>query len=199
MRKITVLGSLAAAGFAAGAMGSCVSAKGASWPETLAQAGAPTEDRAHVVLLRPDQRYDDASMSRIVVRIDGRVIGKLAYGGFLLADVPAGELTLEVSADNRFYGTCKLALRVAAGETRYFDTAPRPANIAAGAIGVLVGGSVVGGATPTPVEVGAGAVAGDAIASAAESAGKTCGGPYHMTPLAPDVALAHLDRLHASE
>ena len=149
MRKITVLGSLAAAGFAAGAMGSCVSAKGASWPETLAQAGAPTEDRAHVVLLRPDQRYDDASLSRIVVRIDGRVIGKLAYGGFLLADVPAGELTLEVSAKNRFYGTCKLALRVAAGETKYFDTAPRPANIAAGAIGVLVGGSVVGGATPT--------------------------------------------------
>ena len=35
MRRITVLGSLAAAGFAAGAMGSCVSAKGASWPETL--------------------------------------------------------------------------------------------------------------------------------------------------------------------
>jgi hypothetical protein len=140
MRKITVLGSLAAAGFAAGAMGSCVSAKGASWPETLAQAGAPTEDRAHVVLLRPDQRYDDASLSRIIVRIDGRVIGKLAYGGFLLADVPAGELTLK-SPRKTAYG-CK---RRFASPANGSSTPRRVPQHRGGRDRRLVGGSVVGG------------------------------------------------------
>src|SRR5688572_22934420 len=195
MRAVFV--SLAATGLAAGALGGCVSAKGATYSETLLEAGAPSPNDTRIVFLRPDQRYDDASLSRMVVRIDDRIIGELAYGGFLIADVPAGQTVLEISADNRFWGTCKLPLEVAAGDTHYFDATPRPANIAAGAVGVLAGGAAVGSAAPAVIA--AGSVAGDAAASAAESAGKTCGGPYRLTPLDPAVALAHLDRLRASE
>ena len=199
MRWFSVPGGLAAASLLAGSLGGCVSAKGASYAQKLASVGPPADDDARIVLLRPDQRYDDASLSRIVVRVDDHVLGKLAYGGFLLADVPAGTVELEVSADNRFFGTCKLELKVAAGQTLYFDAAPRPANIAAGAIGAVAGGAVAGGATATASQVAAGSTAGGAAASAAEGARKPCGGPYRLTPLETAVALEHLDRLRASE
>jgi hypothetical protein len=199
MRTNAVLASLAVAGIAAGALGSCVTARGGSYAESLFDIGAPNPNDARIVFLRPDQRYDDASLSRMVIRVDDRIVGKLAYGGFLIEDVSPGEVVLEISADNRFYGTCKLPLRVVAGETKYFDAKVRPTNIAAGAIGVLAGGAAVGGASPSPAEVAAGSVAGNAVASAAESAGKTCGGPYRFVPLEPAVALKHLDRLRASE
>jgi hypothetical protein len=197
MRTVSFMDRFAAAGFAAGVLAGCVTAKGATYPQTLFEVGALAPNDARIVFLRPDQRYDDASLSRMVVRIDDRIIGKLAYGGFLIADVPAGQTVLEISADNRFWGTCKLPLEIAAGDTRYFDATPRPANIAAGAVGVLAGGAAVGSAAPAVVA--AGSVAGDAAASAAESAGKTCGGPYRLTPLDPAAALTHLDRLRASE
>lgn len=193
------MGRIAAAGLAAAAVAGCVSAKGASYAETLAVAGPPPAKAARIVLLRPDQRYDDASLSRVVLRINGRVLGKLAYGGFLLADVPAGETILEVSADNRSFGTCKRTLQVAAGDTLYFDVAPRPANIAVGTIGTVAGGAVAGGATAAVPQAGAdGAIVG-AIASAAEGASRPCGGPYRMTPLAAVDALEQLDRLRASD
>ena len=197
MRTVSLMGRFAAAGLVAGVLAGCVTAKGATYPQTLLEAGAPSPNDARIVFLRPDQRYDDASLSRMVVRIDDHVIGKLAYGGFLIEDVPAGETVLEISADNRFWGTCKLPLEVTAGETLYFDATVRPTNIAAGAVGVLAGGVAV--ASAAPAVVAAGAVAGDAAASAAESAGKTCGGPYRLSPLDPGVALTHLDRLRASE
>jgi hypothetical protein len=197
MRSVSLMDRFAAAGLAAGVLTGCVTAKGATYPQTLFEAGELAPNDTRIVFLRPDQRYDDASLSRMVVRIDDRIIGKLAYGGFLIADVPAGQTVLEISADNRFWGTCELPLEVAAGDTHYFDATPRPANIAAGAVGVLAGGAAVGSAAPAVIA--AGSVAGDAAASAAESAGKTCGGPYRLTPLDPAVALAHLDRLRASE
>ena len=197
MRTKALLGNFAAVGLAAGAFSSCVTAKGATYSETLFDIGAPSPNDARIVFLRPDQRYDDASLNRMVLRIDDQVIGKLAYGGFLVRDVPAGKVILEISADNRLWGTCKLPLVIEAGDTRYFDAKVRPTNIAAGTIGVLAGGAAVGSASPAVVATGS--VAGDMAASAAESAGKTCGGPYHLTPIAPPVALEHLDRLRASE
>lgn len=198
MRTKALLGSFAAAGVVAGALGSCVTAKGATYSQTMFEVGAVNPNDARIVFLRPDQRYDDASLSRMVVRIDDRIVGKLAYGGFLIADVLPGEVVLEVSADNRLYGTCKLPVRLAAGDTTYFDASPRLSNSVAGAIGIMAGGTAVG-ASATPTEVAAGSVAGDVAASAAESAGKTCGGPYRLTQLEPAAALEHLDRLRASE
>ena len=199
MRTKALLGSFAAVGVAAGALGSCVTAKGATYSQTMFEVGAVNPNDARIVFLRPDQRYDDASLSRMVVRIDDRLVGKLAYGGFLIADVLPGEVVLEISADNRAWGTCKLPILVVAGDTTYLDASPRLANSVAGAIGVMAGGAAVGGAAAGPAEVAAGSVAGDMAASAAESAGKTCGGPYRLTRLAPAVALEHLDRLRASE
>jgi hypothetical protein len=199
MQTPALLASFAATGIVAGALGSCVTAKGATYSATLFERGALDPNDARIVFLRPDQRYDDASLSRMVIRIDDRIVGKLAYGGFLIEDVPAGEVVLEISADNRFYGTCKLPFQVAAGDTKYFDAGVRPANIAAGTIGVVAGGAAIGGAAPSPAGVAAGSVAGDAVASAAESAGKSCGGPYRLWPLEPGVALGHLDRLRLSE
>jgi hypothetical protein len=197
MHLQTVLRGLAAAGLSAGALAGCVTAKGPTYPQVLFEVGALDPNAARIVFLRPDQRYDDASLSKMVIRVDDRLVGKLAYGGFLVEDVPAGDVVLEVSADNRLWGTCKLPLAVSAGETRYFDATVRPANVAAGTIGMLAGGAAVGGASPAATA--AGAVAGDAAASAAESAGKTCGGPYRLTPLDDKVALRHLDRLRASK
>ena len=174
-----------------------MTAKGATYSQAMFEIGAVNPNDARIVFLRPDQRYDDASLSRMVVRIDNRIIGKLAYGGFLVAEILPGEVVLEVSADNRLWGTCKLPLRVVAGDTTYFDASPRLANSVAGAAGMLAGGAAVG-ASAAPAEVAAGSLAGDAAASAAESAGKTCGGPYRLTPRAPAVALGHLDRLRDS-
>ena len=199
MRRVSVLASLAAAGVVATVLGSCVTAKGAPWPETLAKVGSPAPKHARIVFLRPDQRYDDASVSRIFLRVDEREVGKLAYGGYILADVPEGEVVVEASAENRFFGTCKLTLQPVAGDTIYLDVAPRPANIAASTAGAVFGGAVAGGAVATASQVAVGTVVGSVAGGVAESAGKTCGGPYRMTPLAAAAALEHLDRLRASE
>lgn len=168
MRMIAVVGRLAAAGLAAAALGSCVSANGPTYSRTLEDVGVPAADQARIVFLRPDPRYDDASASRIVVRIDDRVVGKLAYGGFILADVAPGEVEVEASARNRFFGTCKLTLHPA------------------------------GGAAASASQAAVGSTAGGMAGSAAEGARAGCGGPYRMTPPAPAVALEHLGRLRAS-
>lgn len=181
MRWFAVSGSFAAASLVAGALCACVTAKGASYAEALAAAGV-TGVQVRIVVLRPDQRYDDASLSRMVIRIDDRIRGKLAYGGFLLTDVPEGERILQVSADNLLFGICTLVLRVKAGETLYFDASPRPANIAAGAAGAVVAGMP-------------GGTAGQIV----EGAGPGCQGPYRLVPLEPSGALGHLERLRASE
>ncbi len=199
MRTVCHMNRFAAAGLVASALAGCVTAKGPPYSETLVNAGAPAAGHARIVFLRPDQRYDDASASRVVLRIDDRVVGKLAYAGFVLADVPARNVVVEASARNRFFGTCRLSLHPAAGETLYFDVAPRPANIAAGAAGAVVGGAVAGGAAASASQVAVGSTAGGAAASAGEGAREGCGGPYRMTPLAPAVALEHLARLRASE
>ena len=181
MNRVSSIGSIVAAGFAVGVLGGCVTAKGASYAEALAAAGV-TGVQARIVVLRPDQRYDDASLSRMVIRIDDRIRGKLAYGGFLLTDVPEGERTLQVSADNLLFGTCILVLQVKAGETLYFDASPRPANIAASAVGAVAAG-----------------VPGGTVGQIVEGAGPGCQGPYRLVPLEPAAALAHLERLRASE
>ena len=182
MRWFAVSGSLAAASLVAGALGACVTAKGASYAEALAAAGV-TGVQVRIVVLRPDQRYDDASLSRMVIRIDDRIRGKLAYGGFLLTDVPEGERILQVSADNLLFGICTLVLRVKAGETLYFDASPRPANIAAGAAGAVVAGMPRRHGRADRGRRGSAAVR----------------APIVWFPCEPSVALGHLERLRASE
>lgn len=54
-----------------------MSAGGASFPEALSGIGALDASDARIVFLRPDRRYDDASLSRMVIRVDERIVGRL--------------------------------------------------------------------------------------------------------------------------
>jgi hypothetical protein len=51
----------------------------------------------------------------------------------------------------------------------------------------------------TTTQTAAAGVVGGAAVSAAESSGKTCGGPYKLTPLLESAALEQLERLTSSE
>ncbi len=87
-----------------------MTAEGATYSETLFDIGAPSPNDARIVFLRPDQRYDDASLNRMVLRIDDQDHWQAGLRRFPRRDVPDGKVILEISADNRFFGTCKLAL-----------------------------------------------------------------------------------------
>ncbi len=209
MRMIPAVGTGSLAALVLGAMPSCASL-GGLYPEVIAATGAPPQGHARIVLLRPDQRFDNASLSRVVIRVNDEVLGKLAYGGFLFVDMDENETILEASARNRWYGTCKLRVAAKAGETIYMDVAPRPVNVAAELAGAVAGAAVVGGVSAGhagmdeilvakgAAEVAAASTAGGAAASAIESAGKECGGPYRLKPVAAPTALESLERLRWS-
>jgi hypothetical protein len=209
MRMIPAVGTGALAALLFGAMPGCASL-GKPYPEVVTETGPPPQGHARIVLLRPDKRFDNASLSRIVIRVNDEVLGKLAYGGFLFVDVDENETVLVASARNRWYGSCKLRVTAKAGETIYLDVAPRPVNVAAEIVGAVAGAAVVGGGSPGHVgmdevllekgaaEVAAASTAGGAAASAIESTGKECGGPYRLKPVAASVALETLERLRWS-
>lgn len=204
MRMIPAVGTGALAALVLGAMPSCASL-GGPYPEVIAETGAPSPGHARIVLLRPNQRFDNASLSRVVIRVNDEVLGKLAYGGFLLVDVGEDETVLEASARNRWYGSCKLRVTGKAGDTIYVDVAPRPVNVAAEIVGAVAGAAVVGGVgmdeilvQKSAAEIAAASTAGGAAASAIESTGKECGGPYRLKPVAASTALESLERLRWS-
>jgi hypothetical protein len=97
-----------------------------------------------------------------------------------------------------------------AGETIYVDVAPRPVNVAAEIVGAVAGAAVVGAGSAGhagmdeilmekgAAEVAVASTAGGAAASAIESAGKECGGPYRLKPVAASAALETLERLRWS-
>jgi hypothetical protein len=209
MRMIPAVGTGALAAFVLSAMPGCASL-GEPYPKVVGETGAPPQGHARIVLLRPDQRFDDASLSRVVIRVNDEVLGKLAYGGFLFADVDENETVMEASARNRWFGSCKLRVTAKAGDTIYVDVAPRPVNIAAGLVGAVAGAAVVGGVgaghagmdeilvEKGAAEVAAASTAGGAAVNAIESAGKECGGPYRLKLVAASTALESLERLRWS-
>lgn len=206
MRNVSASGTRATAALLFSAMAGCAT-QGARYPEVIADTGAPPDGHVRIILLRPDQRFDNYSLSRAVIRVNDRILGKLAYGGFLFVDVAGDETVLEASARNRWYGTCALRLLAKAGDTIYVDVAPRPANVAAELVGAVAGEAAVGGGgagharmdeillEKGAAEVAAASTAGGAAASAIEGAGKECGGPFRLTPIAAPAALEQLDRL----
>jgi hypothetical protein len=205
MRKVSAPWARATAAFLVSAMAGCAT-QGARYPEVLAETGAPPEGLARIVLLRPDKRFDNYSLSRAVIRVNDRILGKLAYGGFLFVDVPEEETALEASAESRWYGSCKLRVWAKAGDTIYLDVAPRPADIAADLVGAAVGAAVVGGGSShagmnevpigaDDVKVAVASSAGSAVATRIEGAGKECEGPFRMKPVSAPAALEQLDRL----
>lgn len=202
MRRIA---AIATAALVASALPGCAT-QGPPYPEKIAEAGPPVSGHTRIILLRPDKRYDDYSLSRAVIRVNDAPLGKLAYGGFLYVDVTGDEVAIEASAKSRVYGVCKLRLPANAGDTLYVDVAPRPASIAADIVGTVAGAAIVGNAPSanTPAEVivresgvvgAAAGTAGSVAASKIESAGKECGGPYRLKPIEAPAALEHLTRL----
>ena len=93
-------------------------ATGPLYPETLASIGPYPEGMGRIVLLRSDDFANRNVASPVYVRIEEDLIGKLAWRGFLIAQVPAGDVVLEASAKNRMFGVCELPVSVTSGETR---------------------------------------------------------------------------------
>lgn len=208
MQMIPAIGTGALATLLLSTMEGCAT-QGGPYPEVIAAAGAPLEGHARIVLLRPDKRFDNYSLSRAVIRVNDRILGKLAYGGFLFVDVPEEETVLEASAKNRWYGICQLRLQAKAGDTIYLDVAPRPADVAADLVGAAVGAAAVGGGSShagmdeiligaDDVKVAAASSAGAAVATKIEGAGKDCEGPFRLKPVAASGALESLARLRWS-
>ncbi len=191
------------------------SAAGPLYVEFAAASIPPAADRTRIILMRPDDRYDDYSASRAVVRVNDQEIGQLAYGGFLTVDVAAGDVTVWTSAKNRFGNplikSCELRLSTSPGATVFVDVAPRKASILAGVIGSAAGAAAVSAPSTYGIaEIGeamivdpliesAAGEVGAVVVSAAESAGKTCGGHFRLAVLGAEVAHPRLERLRMSE
>lgn len=201
MRKVSPSGIRATAALLASAMASCVS-HGPRYPELIADAGPPPEGRARIVLLRPDQRFDNYSMSRALIDVDGREFGKLAYGGFLYVDVK-DEARIETSGRNRWAAGCVVRVRAKPGDTIYLDVEPRPVG-AGDFVGAAVAAAIPAGDVSTVGDVFTEAAASGAIGAVVGAAteavvyDKPCSGPFRLKPLAPDEAKKLLERLYWS-
>lgn len=200
MRMVPVVGSAALAALFLGAMTGCAS-NGPLYPEVIAEAGPPADGHARIVLLRPDERFDNYSLSRALIRVNDREFGKLAYGGFLFVDV-RDEALIEAAVRNRWAGNCVLRIRAKAGDTIYLDVAPRPVNVAAELVGVgaavAIGVPSVSTVGDVLVDTAVSGATGAVVSAATETivyADKPCGGPFRMKPLAPADAEKHLERL----
>lgn len=201
MRKASLPGTRATAALLLGAMAGCAS-NSPRYPEVIAAAGPPPEGHARIVLLRPDERFDNYSLSRAFIRVNDHAFGKLAYGGFLYVDVKDDETLIEASARSRWSGSCVLRIRAKVGDTIYLDVAPRPVNVTEELVGVVAGMAVIGpGASSFGGVLAESAVTGATGAVVGASTGailyadKPCGGPFRMKPLVPDDAKKHLERL----
>ena len=194
----------------AAALSGC-GATGELYSETVAKAGALPEGTGRIVLLRSDDFANRNVASPVYVRIEEDLIGKLAYRGFLIAQVPAGDVVLKGSAKNRMYGVCELPLRVSSGQTLYVDVDPRSEYQIADIVGAVVGGAVLASAPNTvgvgdiaetmvvePAVAGAAGATAAAATAAAEGAGKRCAGPFRLAPLSEAAALIELPRLKSS-
>ena len=138
MRRVSVLARLAAAGVVATALGSCVTAKGAPWPETLAKVGSPAPKHARIVFLRPDQRYDDASAQPDgVLRVDDRDISASSRTAATFGDVPGASRPRDIRAKTA--AAAPASCRCNRGRRNdVLRCRSAPANIAAGTAGAVL-------------------------------------------------------------
>ena len=186
-------------------------ATGELYPAALAKTGPLPEGHGRIVLLRSDDFANRNVASPVYVRIRDDLIGKLAYRGFLIAQVPAGDVVLRASAKSRMYGVCELPVSVASGETLYVDVDPRSEYQVADIVGAVVGGAVLASAPNTvgigdlaesmvvePAVAGAAGATASAATAAVEGSGKRCAGPFRLAPLPEAAALVELPRLKSS-
>lgn len=203
MRKVSTPGIRATAALLLGVMAGCASTNGPRYPEVVAKAGPPPEGHARIVLLRPDERFDNYSLSRALISVNERDFGKLAYGGFLYVDVKEDDETLVAAGvRNRWAGNCEVRIRAKVGDTIYLDVTPRPVNVAAELAGAAAAAVVPGPDVSTVgdvfVESAASGATGAVVSATTEAivyGDKPCGGPFRLKPLAPGDAKKHLERL----
>jgi len=126
--------------------GCAVSASGPSF-SNLPQSPL-TADQVRVYVFRDKVLYlaQAPHVVRATIAIDGRTVGYLANGGFLIADVPAGHHS--VSAASAAYLTVR-DFDVAPGSDVYVQVYDKTRMqgvpiIAAAAVGGVIGGAVVG-------------------------------------------------------
>lgn len=109
-------------------------------------------------------------MTRARLRVNGQAAGQLAYGGFIVTDVAAGDLVVWASAPNPpgnpLVRSCELHLQTPASATVYVDVAPRTAS---------------------------------GVAQTVESTGKACGGAFGLRLLDGKEALGRLAGLRLSQ
>lgn len=121
-------------------------------------------------------------------KLDGRSAGSVAYNAYRLLIVAPGPHRLETGLWDS-PGRCELRFEVAAGETRFFEVAPRPEHFEAALPGIV-----------TPEPTWGAAVVGTLIGlvgQAAEASMQACGGPFSVASIPVDAALQRLSAMRA--
>ena len=155
------------------------SATGAKFRDHRAYTEPVPVGQARVVVFRMDKAQN--STVATTMEIDGLVFGTLRESGFVWHDIDTKRHLLRADVPSE-QGTCLLAFEIAAGETGYFQVAPRVGNAVAKTPGNIVQ-SIVPGLLPLilsemAIQTGA----------ALESAGKNCGGPFSVVRVPPATA-----------
>jgi len=155
------------------------SATGAKFRDHPAYTEPVPVDQARVVVFRMDKAQN--STVATTMEIDGLVFGTLKEKGFVWHDIDTKRHLLRADVPSEL-GTCLLAFELDAGETGYFQVAPRAANAVAKTPGNIAQ-FIFPGLLPlilTEMAIQTGAVL--------ESAGKMCGGPFSVVRVPPATA-----------
>ncbi len=165
------------------AIAGCV-ASGPLYPEQRGLVADVPPHAARITVFR--RASDTVFLGRPVpVAIDGRTRASCDYAGYAMVDVTKGPHVLRIDIPD-YPGRCELAVDLIGGEEYFYALVPRESSYRAWALGSLVGFFVpLGGAAGL-------------VAMAAESADKTCGGPFAIVPVDEDVALQALRTLRES-
>ena len=123
------------------------------------------------------------------LELDRRSVGEVMPAGFHVFEVTPGTHSLVADLWDA-PGRCEFDFDIAAGSTYYVEIAPRPEAWLSGA------GALAGAPTPAGWLVG---VALSLGGMAAESAGKTCGGAFSISPVESNEARSKLLELRSSQ
>lgn len=164
-------------------------ATGVRYSEDLSAHVALPPELARITILRTRENAQYVIRSA-PLRLDGKSIGDLNFGGYLIVNTSAGTHTLQVELGD-IPGRCEVTFQATEGAIAYFEVLPRWENMIAATPGVLVPG-----VTPSSLLFGnTVALAGMAI----ESAEKQCGGAFAIIHIEPVTALAKLADLRRSQ
>ena len=150
---------------------------------------AEASPTARLTIYRPSQSAQYAARSASL-KLNATSIGGISNGDFHVIEVTPGSHSLEADMWD-VPGRCTVRFTVRAGESAFFEVAPRLANLAAATPGAVLpatgtGGMLLGGAVML-------------AAMSAESSGKECGGAFSIEQTAPEAASARLGNLRASK